>query len=112
MYILALSDNTEQQQRAKRLLAVTQHVDPNRWRAQLREVAFSKSIRDVEELARSAPIEELTPSALGLLGYLVEHQDTASAVILESLRRAQQRFPADFWINHGLAYALSDCPPP
>ena len=39
-------------------------------------------------------------------------QRGASAAALALLRRAQQAFPADFWINHDLGMALSDCQPP
>ena len=32
--------------------------------------------------------------------------------LLALLRRAQQAFPGDFWINHDLGMALGDCQPP
>ena len=39
-------------------------------------------------------------------------QRGASGAALALLRRAQQAFPGDFWINHDLGMALHDCHPP
>ena len=39
-------------------------------------------------------------------------QRGADAAALALFRRAQQAFPADFWINHDLGIALSKCQPP
>ena len=39
-------------------------------------------------------------------------QRGATEAALALLRRAQQAFPGDFWINHDLGMALGDCHPP
>jgi serine/threonine-protein kinase len=96
---------------AEQLLAVARQVDPDPWRNRLRDMLLSRGRRDLEQLARSAPIEELPAAALGLLGRWVANEATrsaeASGPTVQFLRRAQQRFPADFWINEELAYTLA-----
>ena len=96
----------DQRQNAKRLLAIARQVDPDPWRNRLREIVLSRDARDFEQIAQSAPVEELDATTLGLLGRLVLTRAKVSGPMLELMRRAQQRFPADFWINQCLAHVL------
>jgi serine/threonine-protein kinase len=91
---------------AKRLLAITRQVDPDPWRNRLRELVLGGEVRDWEQLAQSAPPEELPAVTLEMLGAKVVNEVKGPGPILTLLRRAQRRFPADFWINQQLAYAL------
>jgi tetratricopeptide (TPR) repeat protein/tRNA A-37 threonylcarbamoyl transferase component Bud32 len=90
---------------ARKLLAVAGKVDPDPWRNRLREFVLSRDFAGLDELARSAPVEELPAVTLGMMarmGWL----NKASAPLVELLHRAQRRFPADFWINRSLAENL------
>ncbi len=70
-------------------------------------MVLSRDARDLEQLTLSAPVEELPVVALGLLGaYVTASNGKPSGPMVEVLRRAQRRFPADFWINHELASGL------
>ena len=65
----------------------------------------------MEKLAREVDTAVQPPEALFVLEMGLR-QRGASAAALALLRRAQQAFPADFWINHDLGMALSECQPP
>ena len=103
--------------KARRLLVIAQQVDPDPWRNRLRAMVLSGDDGDLEQLARSAPVEELPAATLRLLGeravdsaYPVVGmlRSKASGPLVELLRRAQRRFPADFWINYELALGAPD----
>jgi serine/threonine-protein kinase len=65
----------------------------------------------LEKLAAAADVGTLPVRALTLLaGQLENVKAHASAVRL--LRRAQQRYPADFWVNMHLSWAIEDVTPP
>jgi Flp pilus assembly protein TadD len=65
----------------------------------------------MEKLAREVDIAEEPPEALFVLARgLIQRGADAAALAL--LRRAQQAFPGDFWINHDLGIALIECQPP
>jgi Flp pilus assembly protein TadD len=93
-------------QQARHLLAVSRQVDPDPWRNRLRDLVLSRDAGDLEQLARSAPVEELSPAALRLLAHAVAATAWPSAPMLAALGRAQRRFPGDFWLNSDLARAL------
>jgi tetratricopeptide (TPR) repeat protein len=106
-------------QKARRLLGVAQQANPDLWRNRLREALLSRAAAQLEQLLRSVPVEELPAGTLGLLGSFLEGDKLPVGLrgkILQSgikaLRRAQRRFPADFWINHNLAQALTQLQPP
>ncbi len=112
-YDAAYSPKEERRPKARVLLAIVQEADPNAWRGRLREMILASGRGDLDQLVRSAPVAELPPATLGLLGTLLTHLAAhPSAPQLELLRRGQQRFPADFWINHELAMALAMTEPP
>jgi hypothetical protein len=93
----------------KRFLEVAQVVDPDRWRGSLRKALATDSGRraDLEKLAATAPIEELSPPTVYLLAFALREAG-AHALAVEVLRRGQQRYPADFWIHQDLAFLLAE----
>src|SRR5262249_19877459 len=83
--------------------AVLNLVDDDPWLRKLRRAARSQAA--LENLAqegetRSQPAVNL----VFLAGFLQEAHSRAAAVRL--LRRAQQKYPADFWVNFDLAVLL------
>jgi tetratricopeptide (TPR) repeat protein len=109
---LADYDNEESRQRARQLLAVARQVDPDEWRNRLRDMVLSRDPKDLEQLELSAPVEDFSPPTLGLLGEFVADRRPVSEREVGLLRRGQQRFPADFWANMHLAWALTQTQPP
>jgi len=65
----------------------------------------------MEKLARDVDYAEEPPEALYVLEVGLRQRGAGDAA-LALLRRAQQAFPADFWINHDLGYALGRSQPP
>jgi serine/threonine protein kinase/tetratricopeptide (TPR) repeat protein len=91
---------------SKELLAIARVADSDPWRNQLRDAMEAKSPEILKNMAEAAPIRELPPSTLVLLGdALGNRRAVAEAVTL--LRQAQLLYPGDFWINHTLAYWLT-----
>jgi serine/threonine protein kinase/tetratricopeptide (TPR) repeat protein len=115
-YMLWGVGEEEPRQTARQLLAVTRQVDPDVWRNRLRELPDASGTNDLSELIRTAPVEELSAATLDLLCLAVilvpQGGGRVSELVLEVLRRAQRRFPASFYINHGLAFALAHAEPP
>jgi tetratricopeptide (TPR) repeat protein len=89
----------------KDLLALARAADPDDWRTRLRDAWARKDGKALRQLAASAQASELPPSTLALVGDLLE-QAGAVEQAEDWLRRAQQRHPADFWINQDLALLL------
>jgi serine/threonine-protein kinase len=96
------------------LRAVARAAEPDEgWtpqlQAALREKDPGKRRPALEKLAGALDSEKVPPQVLTRLARrLREVQAQASAVAL--LRRAHQRYPADFWINHDLGKALLAIP--
>ncbi|HVS39827.1 MAG TPA: tetratricopeptide repeat protein [Gemmataceae bacterium] len=109
---LVFDDKEEGKQKAAPLLAAAHQADPDPWRDRLRDALLSRWSEDLGQLTGSAPVEELSAPTLGLLGGALVRQAKVSDAGLELLRRAQERYPADFWINHNLAVALFGGQPP
>ena len=61
----------------------------------------------LQALARTAKFEELGPISLHLLGSALMRMSVGDLTVAESvLRRAQQLYPGDVWINHELGKVL------
>jgi serine/threonine-protein kinase len=92
-----------------RLLEVAQAADPDPWRGSLREALATgpKSSAELQKLVASAPVEELPASTLALLGDVLRNAGALSPAE-QVLREGQQRYPADFWLNHHLAFLLEN----
>jgi tetratricopeptide (TPR) repeat protein/serine/threonine protein kinase len=96
-------------QKGRQRLEVVRQADPHQWHDRLRAMALSRDSKELEQLAQSAPVEDLPSALLAQLGAVVTRRAESSQAIeplLELMRRAQRRFPADFWINNQLACAL------
>src|SRR5262249_39565838 len=75
--------------------------DPDAGRNQLRDALEGQDPKALEKLAAAGAAGEWPPATLLLLAQL--SRDTpASERVVDLLRQAQQRHPADFWINHEL----------
>jgi serine/threonine-protein kinase len=95
----------------RRLVRIAATVDPDPWRARLRGAALKPDLRALRRLAADPAAVHQPASALYYLGIaLARRGDVPAAVGL--LRKAQQRQPGDFWINHELAFFLMRQNPP
>jgi serine/threonine protein kinase/Flp pilus assembly protein TadD len=87
------------------LLMVAQLADDDPWRQRLRDPDVCRDRSALERLANDASLLAQPPANLVLLaGALSNVQGQATAVAM--LRKAQQRHPADFWVNFELAFLL------
>jgi serine/threonine protein kinase len=91
----------------KRLLAAARAADPDPWRNRVWGAWERDDGKAQRELAGSAPFDRLHPCDVLLLE---ANLDTGQAVAV--LREAQQRRPADFWLNHALGMRLHVTRPP
>ncbi len=106
--ILASYEKAPEAARLKQVLSLAD-CDPRRQgvrsaRAKNDRQAMERLAHEVD--AAKQPPESLFVLAIGLF------QRGADAAALALLKRAQQAFPGDFWINHDLGIAISDCQPP
>jgi len=86
---------------------VLSEADSDPWRQRVRAARWRNDRQALEKLAREVdaaaqPAEELFLLDVGL------RQRGASEAGVALLRRAQEAFPGDFWINHDLGMALQD----
>jgi serine/threonine protein kinase/Tfp pilus assembly protein PilF len=89
----------------RRLLGLARAADPDESRNLARD-ALEKGDREaLLQLAASPGVEQLPASTLALLGGALEYLEQSEAAV-RLLRKAQQRYRADFWINHSLARAF------
>jgi len=86
-------------------------ADSDPWRQNMRLARERNDHQAMVKLAREVDPALQPPEALFVLETGLRQRGSC-AVALELLRRAQQTFPADFWINHDLGIALRDCQPP
>jgi tetratricopeptide (TPR) repeat protein len=92
---------TEDRRRRDWARAVARSADQSSdWGERLRASWDDRAV--LEELAREAPVERLSPH---LLGTLAEALGDREAVLL--LRKAQLHYPGDFWLTFFLAQRLS-----
>jgi serine/threonine-protein kinase len=94
------------------LLAVLAAAEPeDDWGQRLRTARAEKDPAKrqaaLEKLAVSADIAKVPPPALASLARGLDPAPRAKL-----LRRAQARYPADFWVNHDLGQALYNLRPP
>jgi serine/threonine-protein kinase len=94
---------------AASLSALARAADPDAWRNGLRDALDTSDkaarLAALRELARSAPYDTLGPVSMDLLGHALSAAgDPAAAETV--LRRAQQRYADDVWINYDLAETL------
>jgi serine/threonine-protein kinase len=87
------------------LVAVLNDADGDPWRTQVRKAAAAEDWQALEQLARQVDVQKQRPSFLLLVAWTLG--DESEATSLELLRRIQSAYPADFWANHDLAFALA-----
>jgi tetratricopeptide (TPR) repeat protein len=106
--ILAKSENAPEASWLKQVLSV---ADSDPWRQGVRAAREKNDRQEMEKLAREVDTDVQPPEALFVLE-LGLAQRGATEAALSLLRRAQQAFPGDFWINHDLGMALLNGRPP
>jgi serine/threonine-protein kinase len=94
---------------ALQLSAVARIADPDPWRTELRtaldEADPADRLTALRRLANKAKYEELGPIGLSLLGRGLDAAgDRSLAEVV--LRRAQQQYPRDLWLNYELGNVL------
>jgi tetratricopeptide (TPR) repeat protein len=95
----------------KTLLDVAREADPDPRRNEVRDAIKRQDLEAMKKLAGSDGIADLPPSTLLLLGLALERAGAFKQQLL-MLRKAQRRYPADFWINTQLGWALANAEPP
>jgi tetratricopeptide (TPR) repeat protein len=90
----------------KALWAVADAADDNAWRKALRKALASGDRKALGKLARATEAARQPPAGLVLLGEALVQAGLADEAI-KLLRRGQERYPADFWLNHNLGLLLS-----
>jgi serine/threonine-protein kinase len=87
-----------------RLLQLARRADPgSEWRDRLRNPELWADRSALRRLAGEAPLAELSPQALHLLGGLMHDQGLNAEPLL---RAAVQRDPSNFWFNYRLGIHL------
>jgi len=89
--------------------AVAQRADDDSWRQRLRDSGARKDRVELERLAEEQNVLAQPQAHLLLLSYRLMAVNARPAA-LGLLRRAQERYPADFWINEELGNALRKDP--
>jgi serine/threonine protein kinase/Flp pilus assembly protein TadD len=93
------------------LRTVITAADTDEWRTKVLTAAVRHERETLEQLVDEVAVAKQPPAALILLkNALLREGGEKSAVRL--LRRAQQQFPGDFWINHELGTVLLNARPP
>jgi tetratricopeptide (TPR) repeat protein/tRNA A-37 threonylcarbamoyl transferase component Bud32 len=93
-------DQGAQRQWLKAVLA----VDADQWLAQFRQAMKQRAWAKVEKLAAQAEVGRYHPAVLvGLVRNLPEEAQAGQVLLL---RRTQQQYPGDFWVNMALGNAL------
>jgi RNA polymerase sigma-70 factor (subfamily 1) len=85
-------------------------ADPDPWRQSGRAARGRDDRQALEKLAREVDVGAQPPEALFVIE-LGLRQRGAHETAVALLRRAQEIFPSDFWINHDLGMALQDSRP-
>jgi Flp pilus assembly protein TadD len=97
--------------RKERLLAVVAAVDEDPWRRELRRRLARPERAALEELAGRPEAAAQPPDAVVLLARALRRTGGTEAAA-GLLRRAQERHPGDFWLNHSLGLYLVSTRPP
>jgi serine/threonine protein kinase/tetratricopeptide (TPR) repeat protein len=106
--ILARHEKGPEADWLERVLA---EADPDSWRQRLRAARTQDDRKGLEQLAAEVDPVTQPPEALYVLQRALR-QRRAYAAAVALLRRAQQVYPADFWVNHDLGMALQEVRPP
>jgi serine/threonine protein kinase/Flp pilus assembly protein TadD len=86
-------------------MAVVAAADTDEWRTKVRNAAARQDRETLERLVDEVVVTKQPPASLILLKSALQGVGAKDSAI-RLLRRGQQQFPADFWINHELGDAL------
>jgi serine/threonine protein kinase len=106
--VIALDDWAGMRRRRKpdaawtKLLTIAQAVDSDPWRNRLRTAWERNDRSELEHLAATISTDEVAPGTSLLLGSALCDLGAVDTGI-RLLRRAQQRYPNDLWLNDALA---------
>jgi serine/threonine protein kinase/Tfp pilus assembly protein PilF len=89
------------------LRAIARSADDDAWRRQLRDPQTAKDREALERLAEDKNVVVQPATNLLVLTYLLDRAK-ASGAMMRLLHRAQERYPADFWINLELGSQLRE----
>jgi serine/threonine protein kinase/tetratricopeptide (TPR) repeat protein len=89
----------------RRLIDVLQAADSDPWRQQMRAALARKDWPALEDLVRSPDVDHQTAATLSFLSAALQ-ANGKNLLDIVLLRRAQSKFPADYWINHRLGVGL------
>jgi serine/threonine-protein kinase len=89
--------------------AVLSKADPDPWRQRLRVARRKSDLRELRRLAAEADVARQPPWTLMLLGMWLRLGGSPRQG-LALLRRAQDQYPGDFWLNFELGYQLQRDP--
>jgi tetratricopeptide (TPR) repeat protein len=90
-----------------RLGRVADAADDNAWRRAFRQAALAYDWQKLKALAGQPEALEQPPGVLAWLGSML-HTGGQRSEAAAILRQAQQRHPADFWVNYNLGRVLFD----
>jgi tetratricopeptide (TPR) repeat protein len=92
---------------------VARAVDPHALRGRLQDLLEGRGEGVLAELSQLQKEKAPSAATLCLVSHIVlEGNPGDLSQVVPLLRRAQQRHPDDFWVNHNLAYALYAMKPP
>jgi len=98
-------DDPDGEARFRRLLAAARAADPDPWRDALRDALDRRDLETYRRLALDADHSGQGPVSLWLLGFALELRGDHDRA-LQVLKRAQQMYPGDYWLNVELGLAL------
>ncbi len=89
----------------RRLIEILQVADSDPWRQQMRAALIHKDWPALENLAKSPDLDRQEAATLSFLSAACR-VNGKPLLEVAVLRRAQQKYPADYWINHRLGVNL------
>ena len=90
---------------ARRLSDVLRLADPDAWRQRVRDVLVRKDWPALENLVATSDLDRQPAATLCFVASALLWSEK-DLLALEILRRAQLKYPADYWINHRLGVNL------
>ncbi|HEV3116073.1 MAG TPA: tetratricopeptide repeat protein [Gemmataceae bacterium] len=87
----------------KALLTIARAADPDDWRNQVRDALEQNDKKTLIDMASSVDTAALSPTSVILLGDGLRYANAPKQAVA-LLRKAQQQYPGDFWINYQLSY--------
>jgi tetratricopeptide (TPR) repeat protein len=98
--------------RWKDLLRIARVADPDAGRTRVRDAFERRDRQALLALASSEEVFDLAPATLHVLGYALRAEMEPRTQVEVFLRKAQRRYPNDFWLNHNLGSFFYDMQPP